>query len=121
MGGSATIPTEIAGLRGFHTFRAAYSDARGIDLDEIADARHPLAAVGAVTKKGYWFSSYAVQQNLFQSEAKPAVGWGLFGLGTLSDGNPSPVKWSMLAGLAGNNLIDGRENDRWGAGFFHYG
>ncbi len=73
------------------------------------------------TRKGYWFSSYAFLQNLFQGEAKPAVGWGLFTLGTLSDGNPNPVKWSVLAGLAGNNLLDGRENDRWGAGFFHYG
>ena len=46
----------------------------------------------------------------------PAVGWGLFTLVTLSDGNPNPVKWSALAGLAGNNLMDGRENDRWGFG-----
>ena len=61
-----------------------------------------------------------MQQNLFQSAEKPSVGWGLFGLGTLSGGNPNPVKWSMLAGLAGNNLIDGREEDRWGGGFFHY-
>jgi len=122
VGGSATVPIEIAGLRGFHTFRAAYSDARGVDLDEIAEPRPPSAAGGSVsTRKGYWFSSYAFQQNLFQSEANPAVGWSLFTLGTLSDGNPNPVKWSVLAGLAGNNLLDGRENDRWGAGFFHYG
>ena len=120
VGGSATIPTEIAGLRGYHTFRTAYSDARGVDLDDIAAPRPPSAAGAVTTKKGYWFSSYAVQQNLFQCADKPSVGWGLFGLGTLSDGNPNPVKWSMLAGLAGNNLIDGREDDRWGAGFFHY-
>ncbi len=122
VGVSATLSTEITGLRGFHTFRAAYSDARGVDLDDIAELRPPSAAVGPViTKKGYWFSSYAFEQNLFQSEAKPEVGWGVFTLGTLSDGNPNPVKWSVLAGLAGNNLLDGRENDRWGAGFFHYG
>ena len=27
----------------------------------------------------------------------------------------------MLVGLAGANLLEGRENDRWGVGFFHYG
>ena len=119
-GVSATVPTEIFGLRGFHTFRAAYSDARGIDLDEITQIR-PLVGASVVTKKGYWFGSYAIQQNLFQAQANPAVGWGLFGLAAMSDGNPTPVKWNMLVGLAGNNLLEGRENDRWGVGFFHYG
>jgi porin len=56
-----------------------------------------------------------------QSEQNPEVGWGLFTLATLSDGNPSPVKWSVLAGFGGNNLLAGRENDRWGTGFFHFG
>jgi porin len=119
-GVSATVPTEIFGLNGYHTFRAAYSDARGIDLDEIGPIR-PLVSPSVVTKKGYWFGSYAIQQNLFQSETNPAVGWGLFGLAARSDGNPTPVGWNMLVGLAGNNLLDGRENDRWGVGFFHYG
>jgi porin len=122
VGGAVTVPTEIAGLRGYHTVRAAYSNARGIDLEDIPDERRSSLICGAVcTKKGYWFSSYAIQQNFFQSESNPALGWGLFTLATLSDGNPNPVKWSVLAGLAGNNLIDGRENDRWGIGYFHYG
>ncbi len=120
-GVSATVPTEIFGLSGYHTLRAAYSDARGIDLDEIAQIRPPSLGSGPVTKKGYWFGSYAIQQNLFQSETNPAVGWGLFGLAAQSDANPTPVGWNVLVGVAGNNLLDGRENDRWGVGFFHYG
>jgi porin len=56
-----------------------------------------------------------------QNAEKPNVGWGLFTLATLSDGNPNPVRWSMLAGLGGNNLLPGREIDQWGVGFFHYG
>ncbi len=117
IGGSATLTTEIAGLHGFHTVRAAYSNARGVDLNDIA-----VPGVRAIaTKKGYWFTSYAFQQYLVQSEKDASVGWGLFALATLSDGNPSPVKWSVLAGLAGNNLLAGRESDRWGLGFFHFG
>jgi len=79
VGGAATIPTEIAGLRGYQSFRAAYSDARGVDLDDVAGPRPPLAAGAITTKKGYWFTSYAVQQNLVQNAEKPSVGWGLFG------------------------------------------
>jgi porin len=122
VGGAATLKTEIAGLRGFHTLRAAYSNARGIDLEDITDLPRPSALGGSVrTKKGFWFTSYAIQQYFVQSERNPAVGWGLFALATLSDGNPSPVKWSVLAGLGGNNLMTGRDNDRWGFGFFHFG
>lgn len=121
-GASLTVPVEIAGLRGYHTVRGAYSNARGVDLADIGDARPTSVLCGvACTKKGYWFTSYAIQQNFFQSESNPAIGWGLFTLVTMSDGNPNPVKWSYLAGLAGNNLLPARENDRWGIGIFHYG
>jgi porin len=119
---SATVPTKIAGLRSFHTVRGVYINALGFDLDDIADVRRPLSPGRAPsTKRGYWFGSYAIQQYLVQSDANPAVGWGIFSLATLSDGNPNPVKWSLLLGLAGNNLLAGRENDRWGIGYFHYG
>ncbi len=122
VGGAATLKTEIGGLLGFHTWRAAYSNARGVDLDDISDLPRPLALGSSIaTKKGFWFTSYAIQQNFVQSEKNPEVGWGLFTLATLSDGNPSPVKWSVLAGLGGNNLFAGREDDRWGIGFFHFG
>ena len=116
----ATVPIEIGGLKGFHTLRVAYSNARGFDLDDIDDTP-AIARLKGITKKGYRFVSYAVQQYFMQSETDPKVGWGLFTLATLSDGNPNPVKWSMLVGLAGNNLMAGREEDRWGVGFYHFG
>lgn len=120
LAGSWMIPTQILGLKSFHTLRAAYSNARGFDLDDIGDARQRIVRDASVTKKGFWLASYAVQQYLFQSDVDPSIGWGLFGFASLSDGNPNPVKWSMLAGLAGNNLVVGRENDRWGVGVYYY-
>ena len=119
-GGAATLKTDFADLQGYHTVRVAYSNARGIDLNSVDERPPPSAAGAPATKKGFWFASYAIQQNLFQSKENPNVGWGLFTLGNVTDGNPSPVKWSVIAGLAGNNLLEGRENDRWGVGFFHY-
>ena len=119
--GGATIPVKIMGLNGYHTFRGGYSNARGFDLDDTGLERSRLGGIYGLTKKGFWLASYAVQQYLVQSADNPAVGWGLFGLATLSDGNPNPVRWSMLAGVAGNNLLPGRENDHWGVGFYHYG
>lgn len=120
VGGGVTVNTELFGLRGYHSLRGAYITARGFDLDDI-DLPLRVALAAGITKKGYWFGSYAVQQYLMQSADKPETGWGLFGLASLSDGNPNPVRWSVLAGLAGNNLMPGREADRWGVGFYHYG
>ncbi|MGD9542298.1 carbohydrate porin [Methylocystis sp.] len=114
-----TVPFEIGGLHGFHTVRAAYSSARGFDLEDIGESQR-IARLRGITKKGYRFVSYAVQQYLMQSADDPKVGWGVFSLATLSDGNPNPVKWSVVAGLAGNNLMTGREDDRWGVGYYHY-
>lgn len=122
IGGGLGFMTSVASLNGTHMFRAAYSNATGINLENISDFTGRLNSINSVgTKKGYWFTSYYFTQNLFQSGPNPEQGWGIFGLYTLSDGNPTPIKWSMLIGLAGNNLLDSRENDRWGVGFYHFG
>ena len=122
IGGGIGFKTSLNALSGTHLLRAAYSNAKGINLDTISDFTGRLNSINsAETKKGYWFTSYYFTQNLFQDVSNPERGWGLFGLYTLSDGNPTPIKWSMLVGLAGNNLLEGHEDDRWGVGFYHFG
>lgn len=116
-----TLPLKLADLQGYHSLRAAYSNARGFDLDDFNGLRARLSSGQTLTKKGYWFASYALQQFLMQSENDPSVGWGLFTNVSISDGNPNPVKWSLLVGIAGNNLLKGRERDKWGIGYYHYG
>jgi porin len=118
-----TVKTNLLGLNGSHIVRGAYSNASGINLDDIDTfSGGSIKTISApTTKTGYWFASYFFEQNLFQSKKDPSKGFGLFGLGTLSDGNPTPIKWSMLVGLAGYNPLLSRENDRWGVGFFHFG
>lgn len=120
-GGGYTLPLKLAGLQGYHNVRVAYSDARGFDLDDFSGLRARILHGQTITKKGYWFAGYALQQYLVQSADDPSVGWGLFTNVSISDGNPNPVKWSLLAGIAGNNLIEGREHDKWGVGYYHYG
>jgi porin len=120
-GGAITMQTDLFGLRGWHALRGAISNARGFDLEDAAEVRARLLRIGGpLTKKGFRFASYSFQQNLFQSDANPSQGWGVFALATLSDGNPTPTRWSMFAGVGGANLMEGREDDRWGVGYFHY-
>ena len=122
LGGGIGYSTSILSLNGTHMLRAAYSNASGINLNSISDIGRSISTLqGSETKKGYWFSSYYFTQNLYQSASNSEKGWGIFGLYTLSDGNPTPIKWSMLAGLAGYNLFEERQDDRWGIGFYHFG
>jgi porin len=122
LGGGIGYSTSLFSLNGTHMLRAAYSNASGINLNSISDIGRSISTLqGSETKKGYWFSSYYFTQNLYQSASNSEKGWGIFGLYTLSDGNPTPIKWSMLAGLAGYNLFEERKDDRWGIGFYHFG
>ena len=118
-----TVKTNLLGLEGSHVVRGAYSNASGINLEDIDSfSGGSIRTIGSLTtKKGYWFTSYFFEQNLYQNQTDPTKGFGPFGLVTLSDGNPTPIKWSMLIGLAGYNPLFSRENDRLGIGFFHFG
>lgn len=114
---AATVQTDIFGLTGYQSLRGVYSSKPGIDPADIPQLiLPPEAQIPLDTKRGQWFASYAFQQFLVQSEANFSVGWGLFGLASLSDGNPNPVKWSVIAGVGGNYLAPGREVDLWGVG-----
>jgi len=119
--GGYTLPLKLMDLQGYHNIRVAYSNARGFDLDDFSGLRARITNGQTITKKGYWFAGYSIQQYLVQNKENPNIGWGFFANASISDGNPNPVKWSLLAGIAGNNLIEGRENDKWGIGYYHYG
>lgn len=117
---AVTVPTEIAGLRGFYRVRGVYSSAEGLDLAAIPQLLLPPESRGRLTRKGYWFASTAVQQYLYQDPANASLGWGIFGELGISDGNPNPVHWHILAGLSGTGTLPSRPLDRWGIGYFRY-
>lgn len=116
-----TVPTKIAGLSGYYGARALYSTEEGLDLATIPQLGLPPQSSAILTKAGYWFFSSSFQQYLVQNPTNANEGWGLFGQVAISDGNPNPVKWSALAGVGGTSFIPGRNLDRWGIGYFHYG
>jgi porin len=121
---SITVPTKIGGLSGYYGVRGVYSSLEGLNLANIPQLILPPEkagpAEGSLSKKGYWYVSASVQQYLHQDPSNPAVGWGLFAEAALSDGNPNPIEWHVLAGLGGNSPIPGRQSDRWGIGYFYY-
>ena len=119
---SVTLPTQIAGLSGFYGVRGVYSTQEGFDFRDLPALALPSDSAAALsTKNKYWFSSVSFQQYLMQNHDNPAEGWGIFGQAGISDGNPNPFKWSVVAGLAGTSPLPSRNLDRWGIGYFYYG
>jgi porin len=64
-----------------------------------------------------WAMSYAFDQYLWQPDGDPKHGIGVFFNFGVSDGNPNPVKYSVLTGIGGKGVIPGRADDSYGIGW----
>lgn len=119
--GSVTFPVRMAGLPGFHGFKAVASSASGLDFSRLDEAFLPGPALAFVPRTtGIWYAAYAFQQYLWQDPGNPARGWGVFGQFAVSDGNPTFLDRSALLGLSGSSPVAGRPRDRFGIGWFRY-
>jgi porin len=114
--GTATFPVTIGGLGGFQNLRVAYSTLDGVDLSLLP----PTIGQPPAFKDDRWYFQYSFEQFLQQDANDAKVGWGLFGQLGYSDGNPNAFKEHWYVGLGGNNLMPGRQLDRWGIVYFAY-
>jgi porin len=113
---TASFPVTIADLGGFQNLRVAYSTLDGTDLSSLP----PGIDQPVQFKTDRWYFQYSFEQFLVQDPKDPKVGWGLFGQFGYSDGNPNAFQGHGYLGLAGNNLMDGRQADRWGIVYYSY-
>ncbi|MCR9295210.1 MAG: carbohydrate porin [bacterium] len=51
---------------------------------------------------------------------KDPKGWGVFGRASISDGNPTPIRYFLSLGIGGNSPV-GDQNDNWGIGWYYVG
>ena len=113
---TATFPVTIGGLGGFQNLRAAYSTQDGLDLSSLP----PGIGKPPQYKTDRWYLQYSFEQFLVQDPNDPKIGWGLFGQFGYSDGNPNAFQGHGFIGLAGHNMMAGRQLDRWGVAYFSY-
>jgi porin len=114
---SATVPVKIFDLPGFYGVRAAYSDQKGTDLDRLPELSLPGGSSFNIQKQGYRYLSFSAQQYIYSPA--PGQGIGVFADVAVSDGNPNPLKWHLVAGVSGTGAF-GRPLDRWGIGYFKF-
>jgi len=102
--------------------RGVYSTSEGLDLSRIPEfVELPPQSQATLTKRGYWYLNASVQQYLYEDPSQPGTGWGVFAYAAIADGNPNVLRWTIFAGLAGNNPLPARNMDKWGIGYFRYG
>lgn len=115
--GSATFPVKIGGKTGYQNFKIAVNTKTGTDLRDIPELLLPPGTTVIGQRKGGWNMNYSFQQFIWENPNAKSKGWGIFGQIGLSDGNPTPLDWMGIIGIAGNPW-EKRPDDRFGIGYF---
>lgn len=114
---SATFPVKIGGKSGYQNIKFSANTKTGFNLEDVPELVLPPGTTTLSQKKGAWNITYSFQQFLWQNPNVPGAGWGVFGQISKSDGNPTPLDWSGLIGIAGN-LSASRPADKFGVAYF---
>ncbi len=121
LSGTVKFPVTPFDLAGHQNFGVNWNSRSFTSVDPASFAIVPGQGIVAGKKSGSWALWYNFDQYLWVSESDPNIGWGIFGMTGLSDGNPNPIEWNMTVGLSGNGIVPGREQDTIGIGYFHVG
>ena len=118
--GNVELPVTIAGRVGHQGFVLTYSTKDGTDWESVDELiLPPLDPSVFGTKNNRFYVGYTFNQILYQSQANPQEGAGLFGQFGVSDGNPNRLHWSVFLGVGGTGLVPGRSQDNWGVGYYY--
>ncbi|MCL4672910.1 MAG: carbohydrate porin, partial [Sphingomonadaceae bacterium] len=116
--GSVTIPTKVAGKRGYYALKLAGSTRKSIADDALPPVLIPAPGSGFGDRRGEFSAVLAFYQYLAEYPESPGKGWGVFGQAYLSNGNPTFLDRSAFIGISGNPR--GRPQDRFGVAWFRY-
>ena len=116
-------PTNFFDLPGKQLVGATYNNKDYTALDQ-----DPRVFIGSLIgldtlrkDEGSWSFYYNFHQYLFTEEQDPSQGFGLFGRYGFADEETNIMDDFYSIGLGGKGIIDGRDNDRFGVGYYHIG
>jgi len=126
VGGEVKVNTNFFGRSGDHHIGGMWKhvDLTNLSFEEPPPGVYPEPTVpGAPTLSDSWTIYYGFDQYLveFNSDPKARKGWGLFGRASISDGNPTPVRYFLSAGIGGDSQLRCGKADRWGLGWYYIG
>lgn len=93
-----------------------------LEFNEPPPGVYPEPAVpGFPTLSDSWTIYSGFDQYLVRYTESGQRGWGLFGRASISDGNPTPVRYFLSAGVGGDSNLRRGKHDRWGIGWYYVG
>lgn len=121
LSGTVKVQVNPLGLSGHQNFGGNWNSQKYTSVDPASFVIVPGQGIVAGQVSGTWALWYNFDQYLWVSESDPTVGWGVFGMSGISDGDPNPIGWNMTLGVGGSSLIPGRQRDTFGLGYFRLG
>ncbi|MHC4343393.1 MAG: carbohydrate porin [Planctomycetota bacterium] len=112
-------PTQFFGKDGAHTFAGVYSDKDFTILDQDPGIILPPGSGPLEENDGTWAFYYNFDQYLFNEEEDPTQGFGLFGRFGIADDETNPADTFYSIGLGGKGIIEGRDEDTFGVGYYY--
>jgi porin len=124
LGGEVKVNTSFFGKPGEQHLGGMW---KHVDLTDLRFAEPPPGVYPEPTVPGFatlpdsWTVYYGFDQYLVTYPGHSDKGWGLFGRASISDGNPTPVRYFLSAGVGGDSPLRRGKGDRWGLGWYYVG
>lgn len=124
VGGEVKLKTSFLDMPGEQHVGGMWKHVELTDLrfNEPPPGQYPEPTVpGFPTIGDSYTIYYGFDQYLVQFTDDATKGWGLFGRASISDGNPTPVRYFLSGGIGGNSPWGGNRGDRFGIGWYYVG
>ena len=124
LGAEVKVKTKFFDKKGDQHVGGMWKHLNQTDLrfNEPPPGQYPQPVVpGFATLDNAWTIYYGFDQYLVDFSDNPEKGWGLFGRASISDGNPTPVRYFLSAGLGGDSNLRYGKADKWGLGWYYVG
>jgi porin len=124
VGSELTVKTRFFDLPGEQHVGGMWKhvDLTNLRFSEPPPGEYPEPTVpGFPTLPNSWTIYHGFDQYFVQFDEDSERGWGLFGRASLSDGNPTPVRYFFSLGLGGNSPFGENRGDRFGIGWYFVG
>ncbi|HEU4340929.1 MAG TPA: carbohydrate porin [Candidatus Binatia bacterium] len=109
------------GLTGHQLISFAWSngDFNSLSQDPRTLIGNALFDTSLKKESGSWVFMYNFDQYLYQEKEDSSQGVGIFGRFGISDGKANPIAQFYSFGFGGKGIIPGRDQDRFGIGYYY--
>lgn len=123
MGGEVKVNTNFFGLPGDQHVGGMWKhfDQPNLNAFLSPPSQYPEPSGGSATINDAYTIYYGFDQFLVNYGKHPKHGWGLFGRASISDGNPTPVRYFLSLGIGGDSPAGQHRGDTFGIGWYFVG